>query len=240
MQQAITIVLPCYDPPSGWADRLIERNLELIGSMPSERFRFVIVNDGTPSPIERDTVKRIEAALIDLTWIDHAVNRGKGAALRTGIDAVDSDLYMFTDIDMPFKLESMRSVIAALLNGSNIVLGHRNEAYYEQVPFGRRLLSRSFRWMLKVLLRAPVSDTQCGLKGFDRRGREVFLQTKIDRYLFDLEFILQATRNKKLKIDVVPVQLNEEAEFKPMRSSALLKELRNLIVVLVSDRRKRG
>jgi glycosyltransferase involved in cell wall biosynthesis len=197
---------------------------------------IVIVNDGSSRPVDITSIAMIERSLGNVTWIDHAQNRGKGAALRTGIAAAQGELCVFTDIDMPFTVDSMVKVCRSLLGGSNVVLGHRRDVYYDQVPFGRRVISRSFRWLLKYALRSPVTDTQCGLKGFDRRGREVFLRTKVERYLFDLEFILKIAERKDLKIDVVEAELDEHAQFKGMSARVLLNESFNLIKVLVSER----
>ena len=60
-----------------------------------------------------------------------------------------------------------------------------------------------------MLLRIPTDDTQCGLKGFNQVGREVFLSTTIQRYLFDLEFIFLAAQ-KNLRIATEEVQLRPD------------------------------
>ena len=75
----------------------------------------------------------------------------------------------------------------------NVVIGVKDQSYYDHVPPLRRSISRVFRFFVRSLLRIPTDDTQCGLKGFDQVGKAVFLKTTIDRYLFDLEFVFLAS-----------------------------------------------
>lgn len=79
----------------------------------------------------------------------------------------------------------------------------------------------------------PVTDTQCGLKGFNQKGKDMFLQTKINRYLFDFEFIYNVCRNKSLQYQTVEVQLKENVVFSKMKFKILLQESFNLIKVLL-------
>ncbi len=78
----------------------------------------------------------------------------------------------------------------------------------------------------------PVSDTQCGLKGFNTNGKEIFLKTTIDRYLFDFEFIFQCSRKKSILLKTVPVQLKDNVVFSNMKLKILMQESLNLIRVL--------
>jgi hypothetical protein len=110
------------------------------------------------------------------------------------------------------------------------VAGNRDTAYYDRVPMFRRWLSKALRWVLRNLLRQPVDDSQCGLKGFDRAGKTVFLQTTIDRFLFDLEFLMLA--NGKVKVTPVPVQLRDGVVFSQVGLKILATEGGNFLKLL--------
>ena len=101
---------------------------------------------------------------------------------------------------IPYEEKSLLEV-ARLLTSENadVVAGVRADTYYEGVPADRRRISRFLRWMLRTFLGVKVTDTQCGLKGFNQKGREIFLQTTINRFLFDLEFIFLASNDKQIK-----------------------------------------
>ena len=78
----------------------------------------------------------------------------------------------------------------------------------------------------------PVTDTQCGLKGFKRAVAPLFLATTIDRYLFDLEFVRNCYKSKKFRVQAIPVELNENVHFRKMNFRILLPEMFNFIKLL--------
>ena len=81
--------------------------------------------------------------------------------------------------------------------------------------------------MLLNLLRLQVTDSQCGLKGFDNAGKSIFLETKIERFLFDLEFLLLA--KNRVTVTPVPVVLREGVVFSKVGWKILATEGRNFI-----------
>lgn len=130
----------------------------------------------------------------------------------------------------------MAAVLQKLLESGGVVAGFREPNYYKNVPFSRRLLSKTLRFVLEKGLRLPVSDSQCGLKGFDRTGRDLFLKTRIDRFLFDLEFLRMAARTPDLPVSTVAVELREGVVFSRIGWKILLAESVNFLKILISTR----
>jgi hypothetical protein len=127
----------------------------------------------------------------------------------------------------------MIAVIQLLIaNKADVVIGIKNESYYSHVPMIRKLISKTLRAFIKLLFKIKITDTQCGLKGFNHRGREVFLRTTIDRYLFDLEFIALVSDEPNMSILPMPVALYPTVVFTEMSSSLLLSELKNFWKIL--------
>jgi len=143
---------------------------------------------------------------------------------------------LFTDIDFPFTNASMGDMLDVLTSDRyNVTVGYRDEKYYDnKFSFFRKQLSKAFRLFLKKGLRMPITDTQCGLKGFDTRGKAKFLTTTINRYLFDFEFIYRAVKDNSLSIGPVPVKLKDNVVFSTMRLRILFQESLNLFSVLLS------
>lgn len=227
----IRLVVPCYNPASGWVDRLAQRVGELRAALPGIAVTVTLVNDGSLSGITPGDRARLGEALHGVHWIDHPGNRGKGAALRTGVAAAPPGPCLITDVDLPYTVGSMREACAQLLAGSDVVLGHRRPDYYARVPWARRVISRTFRWVLRNIMRFPISDTQCGLKGFGDRGRALFMATTIDRFLFDMEFVMLVARERGLKVGVIDAQLSEGVRFSRMNYRILLRESANFLSV---------
>src|SRR5699024_8895236 len=114
-----------------------------------------------------------------------------------------------------------------------VVIGIKNRAYYKQVPPARIFMSKVLRKLIGILFNIPITDTQCGLKGFNKKGKSVFMKTEVDRYLCDLEFVYLCFREKPaLMIDKREIALRPEVEFSDMNIMTLFKEVVNLFSIL--------
>jgi hypothetical protein len=70
------------------------------------------------------------------------------------------------------------------------------------------------------------------LKGFNQRGKEIFMQTSINRYLFDLEFVFLSARKKAI-IKTIEVQLRPEVTLSTMNWKILLQEGGNFLKIFL-------
>ncbi len=224
LSRKIDLVLPVYNPNKGWLDQ-VQANRQLLAAACGEEIRLIIVDDGSEKNlgIEPNTFQET-VQLIKLPF-----NQGKGAALRKGFEAADAPIVLFTDIDFPYEIDSIVKVVRSIENGADVSLGYREDDYYDRVPLFRKIMSESFRFVLKTILRFPITDTQCGLKGMNQRGKDIFMQTKIDRFLVDMEFIKRAVKAKNLRIEPVVVQLRYDVVFSKMGIRVIIGELMNFM-----------
>ena len=230
-ERDLTVVIPCFNPPEHWEQNL-STNLQnvstLLGFMPD----VILVNDGSTKNFTKESTVYLQSLYPNFKIISYPVNKGKGYALRKGVEAAATEFVIFTDIDFPYTNKSVILIWEALKQQKDVVTGYRDESYYEKIPATRKIISKLFRGLLKVLFRLKTTDTQCGLKGFNRKGREVFLKTKTDRYLFDLEFISLSSRAKDIEVFQQLVYLDPSIEFSKMNIGILLTELFNLFKIL--------
>ncbi len=234
VKKNIHIVLPVFNPIDGWAENVISRFNELKSECRHlGKLSMIIVNDGSTSANMRTGCDYLRTNLPEIQWIEYKKNRGKGYALRKGVEAADSDFIVYTDIDFPYTNESVVAIIEKLVTGRyDAVIGSRDESYYSSLPASRRWISHFLKRLNAILLGLKISDTQGGLKGFTKAIKPVFLQTQIDRYLFDLEFIYLLSRMKNARILPVKVKLREGVEFSKVRVHILTGEFRNFLKVL--------
>jgi glycosyltransferase involved in cell wall biosynthesis len=233
LKHKINIIIPCYNPPSAdWAANIVKefRALELL--VPQCMLGLVVVNDGATKGVKTSDFGLLKNEITDCNIISYEKNRGKGHALRQGIARSEADFHVFTDVDFPYQLFSVAKIITSVIENKGIAAGYRNQTYYKKVPLFRKLLSIAFRSFIR-LVGIPVSDTQCGLKGFDNEGKAIFLKTTTERYLFDFEFLILASRQKNIAIYSVPVQLKNGVVFTTMGWKVLQTELFNLIKILM-------
>ncbi|MEZ5017430.1 MAG: glycosyltransferase family 2 protein [Flavipsychrobacter sp.] len=227
----LTIILPCYNPPEGWVNNVVQNYNKIVATIP-EDVEVIVVNDGSTQPISETSIQKLSSEIVNFQFIDNKSNNGKGYAIRCGVPFAKGELIIYTDIDFPYNLDSIIAVYQELLNGkSDIVAGVKSTEYYNNVPYTRKVISKSLRFLTKSLLSLPISDTQCGLKGFKKPVKHVFLQTTINRYLFDIEFLRNAYK-KKYKITPVAVELNSNVVFRKMNYKILFPEMFNFIKLL--------
>jgi glycosyltransferase involved in cell wall biosynthesis len=233
LKYKINIIIPCYNPPSsGWAANIVSEYQALQLLVPSYQLGLVVVNDGSTKGVKASDFDFVKKEIADSILISYEKNRGKGHALRQGIAASEADFYVFTDVDFPYQLFSVAKIMTSVVESKGIAAGYRNQTYYKKVPLFRKLLSIAFRSFIRFV-GIPVSDTQCGLKGFDHEGKAIFLKTTTERYLFDFEFLILASRQKNIPIYSVPVQLKEGVQFTTMGWKVLQTEFFNLIKILM-------
>ncbi len=223
----VSLVLPCYNPPPDWEQIVCEKYTSF-GKGLAETLELLIVLDGKSANVTEQSLSFLRQQIQKLSVVEYADNKGKGYAIRLGVAKANGDIIMYTDVDFPYSEVSMLSIYQSLSSGEcDVAVGVKDAAYYTHVPFVRRLISRWLRFVVRTFLSMPITDTQCGLKGFKRDVAPLFLQTTIDRYLFDLEFVRNCYRGKKYRVLAVPVSLNENVHFRKMNFRILLPEMLN-------------
>lgn len=229
----INIIVPCFNPLDGWEHVLCERFLEFehLLEIHTSQLGLILVDDGSMRVDVSPGIDFLKEQIPHFIAIRNPQNRGKGHALRLGVQASDADLHLLTDTDFPYELESMLQIVTTLLAQGGVAAGNRAADYYTQVPWVRKILSKGLRWTLRHLLLQPVEDSQCGLKGFDNRGKALFLETTIDRFLFDLEFLMMA--KKRIPVTPVPVVLRKGVVFSKVNMHVLLPEVRNFLYLML-------
>jgi glycosyltransferase involved in cell wall biosynthesis len=228
----VSLVLPCYNPAPGWEQNVYASYLSVCGRIEA-KVEVIIVSDGTSAAVTPGALAYLEEKLPLCRIVKYPENRGKGYAIREGVAVANGDIIIYTDIDFPYTTESIYTIYEGLIKGMyDVGVGVKDRSYYSHVPFLRRVISRFLRFFIKLFLSMPVTDTQCGLKGFNKSVKPLFLKTSIDRYLFDLEFIRNCFKSKKYRIEAIPIALKENIQFRKMNYRILFSEAVNFARLL--------
>ena len=232
---SLDILLPCYNPPLGWEKNVIVSVKQIAKACEIGNIKVILVNDGSTTGIGNDSIEMLREGIfpVPFTFLTLPENKGKGHALREAAKTTSGEIQIFTDIDFPYSTESFTAVTKALQGGADIAAGVREENYYEHVPAIRKFISRLFRKVLRIALRLEITDTQAGLKGFNAKGKKLFIQTTIDRFLFDLEFIFLASNARDIHLVPVQVKLRPEVVFSKMNWRILLGEMGNFLKIFL-------
>lgn len=232
MQQATTaLVIPVYNPLPDWEQLLYKRYTELKNTL-QQPLQLCIVNDGSANGLFHLAAQWLQQQDANIRIISFDVNEGKGAALRKGLSAVEADHYAFTDVDVPYTTDSAIAIINCIQTSTaDIAIGNRDRQYYKRISNFRAVLSKLVRFFIRHLMRIPFDDTQCGLKAFNKKGKQLFLSTTINTYLFDMEFVLLSVR-AKANIQTIPVELRSDIRLSRMPAGVLARELKNFLKLL--------
>lgn len=225
----LSFIFPIYKPHEAWEKSFLNNLQHLkneLNDVPS--YEFILVNDGSPKgAILQQDMNMLCAAVPELIYIDYPENRGKGYAVRLGVQKAVGDLIVYTDFDFPFGRQSVLNVIQELRQGADIVAGYRDISYINALNCPKRsTITRGLRFVNRFLGLKDY-DAQAGLKGFNYRGKSVFLRTAINSFLFDTEFLIMALRFP-LKIRNVHVSIDDGIVMSKKPFSVLIREMFHL------------
>lgn len=192
----LAIVIPAFNE-----ELRLQRALTRIRAYATARGwdpEVIVVDDGSSdrtAEVTREWTSRWPAVRL----VRHARNRGKGAAVRSGILASHSTRVAFTDADLSAPIEQLDALLEDIADTdiaivSRALPGARIE-HHQSAP--RETMGKLYAALANVLLLRGVPDPQCGLKVY--RGdlaRELFARIREDGVVFDTEVLLLAARAK--------------------------------------------
>ena len=167
----------------------------------------IVVDDGS-----RDQTAAVAALYTNqipgLHVIRNAENRGKGFSVRRGMLEAGGRIVLFTDADLSAPIEEADKLLASLTD-HDVAIGSRavdrSLITIRQARF-REFAGIVFNVIVRLALRLPFVDTQCGFKAFRREPcRVVFEQQRIERFGFDPE-LLYLARHHGLRAIEIPVR----------------------------------
>jgi dolichyl-phosphate beta-glucosyltransferase len=200
----LTVVVPAYREVSRIAGTVETVRTELDDVARQGGLEVLVVDDGSGD----GTAEAAEAAGAEV--IRQPDNRGKGAAVRAGMLAARGRTVAFLDADLAYPPGQLRSFLAAVEDGWDVVVGSRRHPGSEtgEATSGLRSLSgQLFNLFTVVVLLGQYRDTQCGCKAFrSDAARLLFGRARLDRFAFDVE-VFHLVERYQLSLTEVPVQL---------------------------------
>ena len=219
MDRQIPVIIPAYEPD----DKLIK----LLDELRAEGVEpVIVVNDGSDESVYGHLYKaaRERGAIV----LSHAVNMGKGRALKTAFNyclGEYKDLVgvVTADSDGQHAVSDIKKCKQALIEDPDaLVLGVRD---FDQsgIParsvFGNKLTSK----VMKFLVGIGISDTQTGLRGISADFMKFLLTEKGERFEFETNMLLDTKelgiRIKEVPIKTIYLEENKSSHFNPIKDS---------------------
>jgi dolichyl-phosphate beta-glucosyltransferase len=187
----LSLVVPAYNQRAR-STRAAVTAAEFLRTRFGDRAELVVVDDGSVA----EQALRAEDLPDGAVLVAHPHNKGKGAAVRSGVLRARGERIVFTDSDLPFGLEPLATTLAWLDEGADVVIGDRlhpdSHAEIDVTPT-RQLSSVVYTWMVNRLCGLDYPDTQCGYKGYRRDvARDLFGQLEVTSFAFEVELLLRA------------------------------------------------
>ena len=193
-----------------------------------ESIEYIVVDDCS-SDHSFEIVKEYTEGRSEFKLIKHKVNRGKGAAVKTGVNNASGDVFFIQDADLelspsdiPSMIRVMKELDVEFINGSRYLPGVcRPLASYKRY-WGNKLFTN----LTSILINVHLTDMACGYK-LIHRGLYEKINIREDRFGFEAELIIKALRIKRNNVAEVPVKYfpRNAGEGKKMRNSDAIKIL---------------
>jgi glycosyltransferase involved in cell wall biosynthesis len=186
---------------------------------------IVVVNDGS-SPASSPV---FEAIKNKVTLLEHTVNKGKGAAIKTGLKYIQQnhgDLCGIVTVDADGQhspSDALKLLDTLEQNQDSLVLGCRT--FSGEIPWKSRWGNNITKFVFRILSGVNVSDTQTGLRAFTSKLIPTLLEVGGDRYEYEMNMLVSCTK-LKIPIKEVPIETiytdekNTSSHFRAVKDSA--------------------
>lgn len=212
------VVIPAYEPD--------EKLLHVLDDFTRQTdFSIVVVNDGSSEACRPvfDAVKSFDR----VTLLEHDVNKGKGAAMKTAFRYIgehwpESETVMTVDADGQHLVSDALSVASKLSEHPDaLVLGSRK--FTGNVPFKSRAGNAITRAVFRFCTGVRVYDTQTGLRAFSASRIPEMCALRGDRYEYEINQLVYCTKNRieivEEWIDTVYIEENKSSHFHAVKDS---------------------
>jgi len=194
MKNKTVIIIPVYNEA--------EVIGEVIEEVRSHGYTSIIVVDDGSSD---DTF--FIASAYGVLVLRHKINRGKGAAIKTGVMAANllgPDILVTMDGDGQHDPGDIANLIEPIIEGkSDVVLGSRllNREVMPFIKVIANTIGNLFTWLFYGIL---VSDSQSGFRAYSRYAG-LIIDTKADKYEYDSK-VIREIKNNRIRFSEAPVQ----------------------------------
>jgi len=199
----VSIVFPAYNE----ADKLeqaVERTTDDLEKI-TPSFEIVIAEDGSTDGTDK-VASELSRKYPFVKHIHSEKRLGRGNALKNAFQRSIGEILVYMDVDLATDMRHLSTLVKSIREGYDIATGSRMlpESRVERSS-SRRITSKSYNLLVRVLLGSKIRDHQCGFKSFKR---EPFLQlleeVTSSHWFWDTELLVRAS-HKGHKIKEFPV-----------------------------------
>jgi dolichyl-phosphate beta-glucosyltransferase len=212
-QLFLSVIIPAYNE-----EKRIGNTLEKISHFLSTKsflYEILVINDGS-TDTTASVVTSCASQLPYVQLISLDKNKGKGFAVKIGIEQAQGDFILFTDADNSTPIEQLQKLLQAIKN-SDISIGSRYLAesiiHVKQHP-KRQFIAKVANTLNKLSPLKDIKDPRCGFKLFKCAvAKDIIKNQTIHRFGFDTELLLIA-KARNYKVTEVPIEWHDHKDSK--------------------------
>jgi dolichyl-phosphate beta-glucosyltransferase len=217
-----SLIFPTYNAAS-----FIASTWDAVGQFlqnAGESWEILFVCDGctddTPARLTELIRQDVRNRPEQIRLVSYSGNRGKGYAVRQGLQAARGQWRLFTDVDLAYRFQDVLQVAATLKSGADVAIGSRLHpesrvvvpTRYQGYLYRRQLQSLVFSTVVRRLLPLTQLDTQAGLKGLSARAVRLLCPLlECDGFGFDCEMLVLC-RRLRIQVAEVPVTMQYDGQ----------------------------
>ncbi len=233
MLPAFSVTIPCYNEAARIGDT-VRSTIDYL-SAESPEAELIVISDGSTDPTPAIVREALADAKIQTRLIENFPNRGKGAAVRSGLLAATKPIGLFFDADLSTPLSEIPKLIEPIAKGEvDVAFGSRaldRQLIGVHQPWRREQAGRVFNLIVRLATGMPFWDTQCGFKAFRIDVcRPILEKAQTIGFAFDVELLFLAYR-AGLRLREIPVRWNHAEGSKVRVIHDSLRMLREVIAL---------
>jgi glycosyltransferase involved in cell wall biosynthesis len=197
----LSIVIPVYNEAA-----TIARIVDLVRSVAVGMEKEILLVDDCSKDGTREVLEKMAAEQVDLQVRFHDVNRGKGAALRTGFQAATGDIVLIQDADLEYDPNEYPRLLQPILDGhADVVYGSRflGGGPHRVVFYWHYLGNRFLTTLSNMTTNLNLTDMEVCYKVFKREVIQS-IPLRENRFGFEVEITAKVAR-RKCRVYEVPI-----------------------------------
>ncbi len=202
----LSIIIPVYNE-ADYIGEVIESIFRLKFRDIINQIELIVVDDASHDNSLK-VVQLIAQKRNEIKILSHKNNRGKGAAVGTGLENSKGDLFIVQDADLELSPDEIPGMVnfllekkLELLNGSRFL----NDFLHAENTFLRNFANKLFSSFVSIVVGRKITDLTCGYKLFTRNFLE-HIELKEKRFGIESEILIKAIKFNKLKVMEIPVK----------------------------------
>ena len=212
----LSIIIPCYNE-----EKDIAKNVDIVLKYLHDnkiKAEVIVVSDGS-----KDNTYNVIKSIKGIKALGYETNRGKGGAVKYGIEHASGDYILFMDADLSTNLDAIKEVMKNV-ETYDFIIGsrhHINSKIEVKQPASRRFIGKMCRKIVNHKFHLKLNDTQCGFKAIRLEcAKKIIEKQQIENFAFDVEYIYIAKLLNMSMVEI-PVRWKDDrtSTVSPLKSS---------------------